>query len=235
MKPAAEEGRDHQVLAIHDCWNKIGVQGDLSCPELLAHVHCRNCPAYFAAAALLLDNAMPDGHIAERSAYFAQTKPVQSLDWRSLTNFRIGMEWLALPTSTLVEVVDLRPVHVLPHRTGGLVSGLVNVRGELLICVSLGHLLGLAQAVEPTSQSTQFVQTVYARLLVIQGEGGRMVFPVDEIHGVERCDTEALQAVPATVARATATYTTAIFPWRGHAVGCLDDQLVLHTLNRSLA
>lgn len=235
MKPALDKAVDDGAIAIHDCWNKIGVQGDLSCPELVAHVHCRNCPIYFAAAATLLDRAIPDGHIAERSAYFAQTRQAHSLERLSLTIFRIGVEWLALPTSALVEVVDLRPIHTLPHRTGGLLSGLVNVRGELLICVSLGKLLGLEQAVNAVPKAAQAVQTVYARLLVIQGEGGRMVFPADEVHGVERCDVDTLQKVPATVARATATYSTAILPWRGHAVGCLDDQLVFHTLNRSLA
>lgn len=231
MKPALDMGPDDGAIAIHDCWNKIGVQGDLSCPELIAHVHCRHCPIYFAAAAALLDSAIPDGHIAERSAYFAQAKQAHGLDRQSLTIFRIGVEWLALPTSTLVEVVDRRPIHPLPHRTGGVVLGLVNVRGELLICVSLGNLLGLEQAVNALPQA---VQTVYSRLLVIQGEGGRMVFPVDEVHGVERCDAESLQKVPVTVAKATATYSTAILPWRGRAVGCLDGQLVFHTLNRSL-
>ena len=36
---------------LNDCWNKIGVRGDGSCPELARHVHCRNCPVYSASAA----------------------------------------------------------------------------------------------------------------------------------------------------------------------------------------
>ena len=28
---------------VDDCWNRIGVSGDRSCPELQAHLHCRNC------------------------------------------------------------------------------------------------------------------------------------------------------------------------------------------------
>ncbi len=38
-------------IAIDDCWNRIGVRGDGSCPELKRHIHCRNCPVYSAAAA----------------------------------------------------------------------------------------------------------------------------------------------------------------------------------------
>ena len=29
-----------------DCWNRIGVNGDRSCPELTSFVHCRNCPVF---------------------------------------------------------------------------------------------------------------------------------------------------------------------------------------------
>ena len=39
------------IAAIDDCWNRIGVRGDGSCPELKQYVHCRNCPVYSAGAA----------------------------------------------------------------------------------------------------------------------------------------------------------------------------------------
>ena len=37
--------RDH---AFDDCWNRIGISGDRSCPELVQHVLCRNCPVFEA-------------------------------------------------------------------------------------------------------------------------------------------------------------------------------------------
>jgi chemotaxis-related protein WspD len=221
--------------SIHDCWNKIGVQGDLSCPELVQHIHCRNCPVYSAAATALLDSDVPDEYVDERTTYFLQKKQDDRQNSRSLTIFRIGAEWLALPTDALVEVADLRPVHTLPHRNNGVVLGLVNVRGELLICVSLGRLLGLDPVRPKPDRQHDPLQAVYRRLLVIQGEGGRLVFPVDEMHGVQRFPQRELQELPETVAKATAMYATAILPWRDRALGCLDAQLVLHTLNRSLA
>ena len=45
--------RDAQ--AIDDCWNRIGIHGDKSCPLLSEHIHCRNCAVYSAAATRLLD------------------------------------------------------------------------------------------------------------------------------------------------------------------------------------
>lgn len=222
-------------LSLHDCWNKIGVQGDLSCPELVQYIHCRNCPVYSAAAAALLESSMPDGYVDERTRHYSQEKQDYAQDTRTLTLFRIGPEWLALPTSAVVEVADLRPIHTLPHHKDGMVLGVANVRGELLICVSLGRLLGLEQAPGTADMQQDALQAVYRRLLVIHGEGGRLVLPVDEIHGVHRFDAQELQAVPMTVAKSTAPYATGILSWQGHAVGCLDAQLVLYTLNRSLA
>jgi len=43
-----------------------------------------------------------------------------------------------------------------------------------------------------------------------------------------------LTGTPTTVARAAVTYSTALLPWHGHAVGMLDDQLLFYTLKRSL-
>ena len=41
--------------------------------------------------------------------------------------------------------------------------------------------------------------------------------------------------VPATAAKAAATYATALLSWRQKSVGLLDPQLLFHTINRSLA
>ncbi len=217
---------------INDCWNKIGVQGDLSCPELVRHIHCRNCPVYSAAAAVLLENELTDENVDERTRYFAQKKLDHTRDTHSLTVFRIGAEWLAVRASALAEVSDLRPIHTLPHHKGGVLLGLVNIRGQLLVCVSLGQLLGVEL---PVTTQHDPLRTVYKRLLVLQGEGGRLVFQVDEIHGIHRFHPRQLLEVPVTVSKASTTYVTAMLPWQGHMVGCLDEQLVLYTLNRSLA
>jgi len=58
---------------------------------------------------------------------------------------------------------------------------------------------------------------------------------VDEVYGLHRFQARELQEVPATVAKATATYTRAILAWQNTSVGLLDGPLLLYTLNRSLA
>jgi chemotaxis-related protein WspD len=227
-------------IVIDDCWNRIGVRGNHSCPELVKHVHCRNvhcrnCPVHAKAASTLLDENLPDDHLKQRAEHFARPQPTDLQRTSSVLIFRLADEWLAVPTSVLVEVADPRPIHTLPHRGSALVLGLVNVRGELLVCVSLAALLGITGGTQAQRDAQPRRSGVYARLLVIETDSGRLVFPVDEVHGTHRMHVRELQEVPVTVAKAAATYSMGMLAWDGRCVGCLDHQLVSYALNRSLA
>jgi chemotaxis-related protein WspD len=218
-------------VAIDDCWNRIGIRGNASCPELKQYVHCRNCPVYSAGASDLLDADAPAAYLADRTARVAEPAHVKRGETRSVVIFRVASEWLALPTSVVVEVSNQLPIHSLPHRSNGVVLGLTSVRGELLVCVSLGQLIGG----EPlTAASGGRRDTAYQRLLVIRREAVRAVCPVDEVHGIHRFEPRELKELPTTVAKATVTYSTALLSWRGQSVGTLDDALLFYTLKRSL-
>jgi chemotaxis-related protein WspD len=217
---------------IRDCWNKIGVSGDASCPELKKYIHCRNCPVYSAAAAELLDSDLPANYLDEWTRHVAQEKPAAAGDTQSVVVFRIGSEWLALPTTVFKEIVSIRPVHSLPHRRNGVVLGLANIRGELLVCISLRQILRLDETAE--SKKEKF-RTANARMLFIQHEGLRAVCPVDEVFGVHRFRPQELMPVPATLAKATTTYTKGVVSWRQGAIGLLDEVLLFYALNRGLA
>ena len=133
----------HVRTVVDDCWNKIGVRGDGSCSQLPQHTSCRNCPTYSAAAVSILDRAVLGEQVVQSAPDATESPVAVELDTRSVVVFRVGSEWLALATSVFREVAALRTIHSLPQRRTGAVLGLANVRGELLICVSLGHLLGL--------------------------------------------------------------------------------------------
>src|SRR6266566_8089266 len=108
---------------VNDCWNRIGVRGAASCPELRQYVHCRNCPVFSAAAAELLNGELPAEHVSEWTRHFAQVKTVDQLGTQSVVIFRVGGEWLALPTSLLMAVVERRTIHTLPHQRSNKVLG----------------------------------------------------------------------------------------------------------------
>src|SRR4051794_28221802 len=94
---------------VKDCWTVIGVHGDASCPELQRHVHCRNCPVFSAGARRLLDRDAPVDDLARWTSHFAQPKPLDALNTQTIVLFRIGREWLALPTPCVTEVANLLP------------------------------------------------------------------------------------------------------------------------------
>jgi chemotaxis-related protein WspD len=224
---------------LDDCWNRIGVHGDRSCPELSPHIHCRNCPVFSAAARTLLDVPAPAGSQQNATEHFAQAEQAETglpagADMQSVIVFRLRAEWYAIRAAACLEIADLRPIHSLPHRRDGAVLGVANVRGGLLVCMSLVVILGVTAQPEAIPTQSRRRATV-PRLLVARGTAGAVVFPVDEVQGMERFRTRDLKDVPATVAQAQATYTRALIPMGDRTVGLLDEQLLFYTVERALA
>lgn len=239
MSMAAEAMR-----GIDPCWQRTGVSGDASCLELQHHLHCRNCPTHAVAASALLDRAPPAGYLAEWTGHVARGSALSavSLDFASTRQqraaavlpvmiFQLSGEWLALPAALLEEVTEPRSVHSLPHQRSGVVLGITNIHGELLICVSLAQLLNL----EPSAGNPQQRQgTAQKRFLVIGRGADRFVVPADEVHGIQRYGTDGLRPPPATVARLVSSYTRHVLSWESRTVGYLDGELLLDGLNRSI-
>ena len=223
-----------------ECWRTIGVTGDRSCPELERFVHCRNCPVLAEAARTFFDREAPEGYLESWSRILEEPEVVADPNATSVLVFRLDREWLSLPTSTLIEVTTLRPLHRVPHRMGGVLAGLVNIRGQLQLCVSLRGLLGLgASAGPPPAAPDEPTAVTTARLLVVEREGDagveRWVFGVDEVAGVQRVVRSALRAVPCTVSQAGARFCQALFDWETHPVGLLDESRVFDGLRESIA
>lgn len=157
----------------------------------------------------------------------------------SLVIFRIETEWLAVRTSVFAEIInpDRLKQHSLPHRKNQVLTGIINVRGEILLLVSIRALLGIEPTGEGahTKNSTSKTETTtYHRMLVIDSEDGKWAFPVDEILGVHRIHPNTFQNVPVTVAKANSTFTKGIFQWKERYVAFLDDELLIYSLTRSV-
>lgn len=172
----------------------------------------------------------------EWTARYAHAHQVATPTRISVVVFQVSGEWLALPTPAFQEVAELRRIHSLPHRCDGLVLGLVNVRGELLVCASLGRLLGMeANAERPPAAKANSSTISSSRLLVTIWEGKRMVFPVDEVLGIQRLNESEVHEPPATVAQAANRCCRGVFAWRERTVGVLDVEALFSNLNRRLA
>ena len=79
------------------------------------------------------------------------------------------------------------------------------------------------------------MRRICSRFIVLRVEENVFVMPVDEVYGVIRFNIGELRDTPSTVAHAAATYTRAVLPWQNSLVGYIDHELLIFTLNRSLA
>jgi chemotaxis-related protein WspD len=123
----------------------------------------------------------------------------------------------------LDEIVGLRTIHSLPHRRNPALLGLANVRGELVVCVSIAQLL--------TGEAATASQ---GRLIVARHSSGRLAFPVDEVQHTHRYRPDELMPVPATVAKSASAFTKGLLLWQGRTIGCLDERLIFDVLDRGL-
>jgi len=163
--------------------------------------------------------------------------------------FRVAEEWFALPARFIAQVANASAVHSLPRVRSKAVLGLTNVRGQLSVCVSLSRLLDLPElpdlAERPSAQSQRASTMAVAKRFIVTRDAetspGRerrgeeiTVFPVDEVHGIERFARSEHRMVPATLAHANGAHTRSLLTWQARTVGVLDGPLLFETLRRSL-
>lgn len=220
--------------AVSDCWKKIGVWGtsEERCPELLKVIHCRNCPVYTSAGRHLLDREVPENYRREWTATFAKVKSEKKVTIHSVFVFRTGGEWLALPAKLIQEVVEFGVIHSLPHRSNPVLRGLVNIRGKLELCFSIGAVLGIERLEKTGDKEEKYISP--SRLVVAERNGQRIVFPVSEVFGSFRYAEGMLQQLPVTVSGSRAAFTRGILCVQNFDVGFLDDRLLFESLMRNL-
>lgn len=226
----------------NECWKAIGIWGDRSCGELKTHTHCRNCPVYSSGGRNLLEREAPAEYVSEWTDLLAEIEAAATrqvaTDAISIVIFRLGGEWLALPAGLFKEVTPVAPVRTLPHRSSAVLLGLVNVRGEIQMCISLNALLRLETSNAGDSllhelASRQPAKNVtYQRMVVVEKEGNRWVFAVDELYGVQRIHPDEVGNAPATVSKVPDTYIKGMINWQEKSVSYLDDELLFYTLNK---
>ena len=172
--------------------------------------------------------------------------------------FRLGQEWLAFRTQTVAEVTLPRPVHRIPHRSNDVLIGLVNLRGQLQLCISLSGLLGVESALEPPrspSHDPSDAKAAGAEAGSRQGTGAELaaapgtrlvvlrdrersetwVFPAEEVLGVHRLARGQMRSVSSTLANPDVSFSQAILSWQDRSVSFLDEQRVFAALQEHRA
>ena len=212
------------------CWRHIGVSGDATCKKLESVIHCRNCKVFTATGRLLLDREPPPEYQNEWADILKEGR--EKLDKRGhlMLIFRIGNEWLMIPVKILKLITESRKPHRIPHR-GGILEGIVNVDGQLLLLISLGRLLNISDTLSDTGCDKY---KCFERMIVMEKNGLTWGFSVNEILEITRVDPETFKELPITVAHAPTRHVKATVFIDGKHVAVIDEDLLFDALNRSL-
>ena len=218
---------------MENCFKRIGVWGQEGprCPILKQVIHCQNCEVFTRVGRNLLERGLPGSYEDEWTQVLAEKKEEEAPGTVPVLIFRIAKQWFALPAQLLEEVITPQPLHTVPHRDNPVLMGVINVHGEIQLCVSLKELLDLENNVREKEQEER---STYKRLIVVNKDENRWVFPVDQIHGIHRVHPKIFENVPVTVAKAKTTFTKHLFKWENISVALLDDELLLYKLTRSV-
>jgi chemotaxis-related protein WspD len=213
---------------IDDCWNRIGVRGDRSCPKLPEHIHCHNCEVFASAAQTLLDRPALSDYTAELTQFVAEPAASRRLPDQSVVLFAVAREGFAVPTACVVEMTDVERPRPVPHRVNAVFRGLVKIRGQLELCISLRGLLGIAApdaAAIATSQAPAGAAdraTERLPVLVVAFEGERWAWLVDSVSGVHRYESGSVLESP-SASHKTPSFVSGLIPRAdGQHYGLLD-------------
>lgn len=253
----SDSGLGSLPIAAGDCWNRIGIAGDRSCPELELHFHCRNCPVFASAARTFFDRPAPERYLTEWTQWLARSPETVSLETGASTGisdrdlvsvliFRLDQEWMAFATQTIAEVTIPRPIHRIPHRSNAILIGLVNLRGQLQLCISLHGLLGLqspqsspgefhspeSNTVTEKTTVTGSSPTSCARLIILRDRehSESWIFAAEEVLGVHRLPRSQMRSVSSTLANPEVSFSQAILSWENRSVSFLDEHRVFAAL-----
>lgn len=224
----------------NNCWKVIGVWGDgkQRCPELERVIHCRNCEVFTQAGRNLLERELPPEYMQEWTQVLAGKKDMHAAGTLSVLIFRVEQEWLALPSLLFAEVIEQAKIHRLPHRPNPVLLGVANVHGEVQLCVSLQALLGIERASKQfaaeNGKTRESGHHLPKRMLVVDKEDERWVFPVSEIYGIQRIYPSQLAPPPVTVSKSGAGFSKGIFHWKDNHVALLDEDSIFYKLTRSV-
>ena len=140
---------------------------------------------------------------------------------------------MALPSHMIQEVVNMGPIHSIPNITSKALRGLVNIHGNLQICVSIGRVLGLEKLIR-TEEELDPDYISPERLVVVLQDNHLVAFPVSEVKGIIRYTPDMIKDLPVTVSGSKAVYTMGILYLDGMDIGLLKDKPLFKTLTKDL-
>lgn len=216
-------------LNIVDCWNQTGVwrKNEEICPRLASVIHCRNCDTYIKSGLTLLDRGLPNGYTTENTAIYKREKIGQSEKLFSCIIFRTGAEWYAIKSSILSEICETSEVHSIPHNRQEIIAGLVNIRGEIEICVSFNALCA--------TQNSPKASRNKSRMIILNLDSGKYAYQADEVLGIYKIQESAIQHTPSSISATGTHLIEGVFDFKDTHIGLINPLLMNQRLMEVLA
>lgn len=217
-----------------NCWQRIGTWGKSAwkCERLVELVHCRNCDVFTGKSLDVFEKELPEDYRREWTDVLMRSREKAARDTISVIVLKLGDELMAISAVLCKEIIEMLMIHRLPHNRNRYLRGIVNTGGEVQICFSFGAVLGVSRGEDHENEDDSRLK--YGRMIIMEKAGKRFVFPVTEVLGIHRYRQEELEPLPATVSGAASNFIKGIIKWGGHHVGCLDEDLLISQIERSL-
>lgn len=197
-------------------------------------------PSYGDFANRLLDRPPQPEYLTMWGELLMHAKaPMPGPSEGSVLLFRLGNEWFGFSTSVLEEVLESRPIHTVPNSRSKIFLGVVNVRGQLRLCIALHKLLEVSSewTAAPRSRLVPIFgmgHRKYQRMMAIKRSTEMWVFPVDEVYGAISCTVEGFLNLPVNVSKSTVNYLKGLWRWNDRNVAVIDEELLFASLRRMI-
>jgi len=145
--------------------------------------------------------------------------------------FKLHGEWLGISTNVIKEILPVKSVHSIPHRSNNILRGTVNIDGQLKLVVAIESLLEISQGVE--NDFRKLDQS--SGMLILNQGADEWVIESPEILGIRRFNLDEMENVPVTVSKSTANYLKGIFYYDQKHIGLLEEELLFFSLKRALS
>lgn len=182
----------------------------------------------------IFDRAPNEAYLEEWTKIVAASPEKKKEETRetSFVLFRLDKEWFALSTLIFYEIGEERPINPLPQEKESDWLGLANQHGQLRLCFSMHHLLGLKE--RPFRQQKKMMMYRYPRLLAITDNHGIWAFPVDEVDGVYLFDLFQLTPIPLTIFNSKLNCLKGLLRWNEKKIYVIDELMIFKNLHESL-
>jgi chemotaxis-related protein WspD len=124
-----------------------------------------------------------------------------------------------------------RFIHYVPSRTNEFFHGIINVNGELLMCISLAKFLNLPAVASEVQENNS---KIFKNLLIIFNKNNRYAFPIDEFFGVTSLSNDEMTEPPLTVAKAENTITDSMVNYKSKTIAIINETKLFTVINKKV-